>query len=70
MTLVDGRRDVPGVKFRRDEVLLVPAPERSFFLAAVGYDPFALKKEPDAVNGRSAPLGRRRRATRWTCSAS
>ena len=51
VTLVDGRRDVPGVKFRRDEVLLVPAPERSFFLAVVGYDPFALKKEPDAVNG-------------------
>jgi hypothetical protein len=51
VTLVDGKRDVPGVKFRRDEVLLVPAPERSFFLAGVGYDPFAEKREPDAVNG-------------------
>lgn len=51
VTLVDGRRDVPGVKFRRDEVLLAPAPERSFYLAGVGYDPFAEKKEPDAVKG-------------------
>jgi hypothetical protein len=51
VTLVDGRRDVPGVQFRRDEVVLVPAPERSFYLAGVGYDPFAEKKEPDAVGG-------------------
>jgi hypothetical protein len=51
VTLFDGRRDVPGVKFRRDEVLLVPTPGRSFFLAGLGYDPFALKKEPDAVKG-------------------
>jgi hypothetical protein len=51
VTLVDGRRDVPGVKFRRDEMLLVPAPERSFFLAAVGYDPFAEKKQPDLIKG-------------------
>ena len=51
VTLVDGRRDVPGVKFRRDEMLLVPAPERSFFLAASATIPFAQKKEPDAVKG-------------------
>ncbi|MFL5335713.1 MAG: hypothetical protein ACJ8H8_21655 [Geminicoccaceae bacterium] len=51
VTLVDGRRDVPGVKFRRDEVLLAPAPDRSFFLAAVGYDPFAEKKQTDVVKG-------------------
>jgi hypothetical protein len=51
VTLVDGRRDVPGVKFRRDEMLLIPAPERSFFLAAVGYDPFAEKKQPDVMRG-------------------
>ena len=51
VTLVDGRRDVPGVKFRRDEMLLEPAPERSFFLAAPAYDPFSEKKEPDAVKG-------------------
>lgn len=51
VTLVDGRRDVPGVKFRRDEMILAPAPGRSFFLAGVGYDPFALKKEPNALAG-------------------
>jgi hypothetical protein len=57
VTLVDGRRDVPGVKFRRDEVLLMPTPDRSFFLAAVGYDPFAEKKEPDAISGDSLRWG-------------
>jgi hypothetical protein len=51
VTLVDGRRDVPGVKYRHDEVLLVPAPDRAFFLAAVGYDPFAEKKKPNAIAG-------------------
>ena len=51
VTLVNGRRDVPGVKFRRDEMLLEPAPERSFFLAAPAYDPFSEKKEPDAIKG-------------------
>lgn len=51
VTLVDGRRDLPGVKFRRDEMLLVPAPDRSFFLAGVGYDPFAVKKQANLFNG-------------------
>ena len=51
VTLVDGRRDLPGVKFRRDEMLLAPAPDRSFFLAAVGYDPFAVKKQANLFNG-------------------
>jgi hypothetical protein len=51
VTLVDGRRDVPGVKFRHDEVLLAPAPGRSFFLAQVGYDPFAEKRALDALAG-------------------
>ena len=51
VTLVDGRRDLPGVKFRRDEILLAPAPDRSFFLAAVGYDPFAVKKQTNLLNG-------------------
>ena len=51
VTLVDGRRDLPGVKFRRDEMLLAPAPDRAFFLAAVGYDPFAVKKQTNLLNG-------------------
>jgi hypothetical protein len=51
VTLVDGRRDVPGVQFRRDEILLSPAPDRAFFLAGIGYDPFAEKKAPDPLAG-------------------
>ena len=51
VTLVDGRRDVPGVKRREDEMLLVPAPDRSFFLAGVGYDPFRDRGELDPIKG-------------------
>jgi hypothetical protein len=51
VTLVDGRRDVPGVKRRSDEMLLAPAPGRSFFLGGVGYDPFKTKKEVDPLAG-------------------
>ena len=43
--------DVPGVKFRHDEVLLAPAPGRNFFLAQVGYDPFAEKRSLDPLAG-------------------
>lgn len=51
VTLVDGRRDVPGVRRHADEMLLVPAPGRSFFLAGVGYDPFQTRRDPDAMRG-------------------
>ncbi|MEK0083462.1 hypothetical protein [Benzoatithermus flavus] len=51
VTLVNGRRDVPGVKRRSDEILLVPAPDRSFYLAGVGYDPFHARPEPDPMRG-------------------
>ena len=51
VTLVDGRRDVPGVKRRSDEMLLVPAPGRGFFLGGVGYDPFRTKKSADPIAG-------------------
>jgi hypothetical protein len=57
VTLVDGRRDVPGVKFRRDELVLAPAPGRGFFLAGVGYDPFTERKEPDALAGDALRWG-------------
>lgn len=57
VTLVDGRRDLPGVKFRRDEVLLVPAPGRSFFLAGVGYDPFSDKPAIDPIRGDALRWG-------------
>jgi hypothetical protein len=48
---------VPGVKFRHDEVLLAPAPDRSLFLAQVGYDPFAEKRALDAVAGDALRWG-------------
>lgn len=51
VTLVDGRRDVPGVRRHADELLLAPAPGRSFFLAGHGYDPFKTRREPDAIQG-------------------
>jgi hypothetical protein len=51
VTLVNGRRDVPGVKRRSDEILLVPAPDRDFYLAGVGYDPFRGRSEPDPMRG-------------------
>ena len=51
VTLVEGRRDLPGVKRRRDEITLVPAPDRSFFLAGVGYDPFKDREEPNPIEG-------------------
>ena len=51
VTLVNGRRDVPGVKRRADEVRLVPAPDRQFFLARAAYDPFAEKRSPDLLAG-------------------
>ncbi|HEX6010892.1 MAG TPA: hypothetical protein VFY87_03615 [Geminicoccaceae bacterium] len=51
VTLVDGRRDLPGVKRRRDEITLAPAPDRSFYLAGIGYDPFKDREEPNLIQG-------------------
>ncbi len=51
VTLVDGRRDVPGVKRRSDEVLLKPSGESGFYLAGVGYDPFRAEREADPTRG-------------------
>jgi hypothetical protein len=51
VTLVDGRRDLPGVKRRSDEIILAPAPDRSFYLAGFGYDPFSDREEPNPIQG-------------------
>jgi hypothetical protein len=51
VTLVDGRRDLPGVKRRSDEIALAPAPDRSFYLAGFGYDPFSDREEPNPIQG-------------------
>lgn len=60
VTLVDGRRDVPGVKRRSDQVLLVPAEDRQFFLAGVGYDPFQAKGDIDPMRGDPLRWGMRK----------
>ncbi len=62
VTLVDGRRDLPGVRRRADEAHLVPAPGRQFYLARAAYDPFAEKRPPDLLAGdplRWATIGER-----------
>jgi hypothetical protein len=51
VTLVDGRRDRPGVKRRSDEVTLTPADGRNFYLASPGYDPFHERARPDPLGG-------------------
>ena len=51
VTLVNGRRDVPGVERRVDEVRLVPAPDRDFYLAREAYDPFTERRAPEPLAG-------------------
>ena len=72
VTLVDGRRDVPGVQFRHaTRCCWSPAPGRSFFLAGIGYDPFAEKKhEPDPIAGDPLRWGWCRRGPGRTYSFS
>ncbi len=51
VTLVNGRRDVPGVRRRTDEMWLIPAPERGFYHARAPYDPFSETRPLDALVG-------------------
>jgi hypothetical protein len=53
VTLVDGRRDVPGVRRRTDEVRLTPAGKGrpGLYLARAPYDPFTERERPDPVAG-------------------
>jgi hypothetical protein len=51
VTLVNGRRDVPGVQRRTDEMWLVPAPGRGFYHARAAYDPFSERRPLDAIAG-------------------
>ena len=51
VTLVGGRRDVPGVKRRVDEVRLAPVPNRDLYLARAAYDPFSERHTPDPLAG-------------------
>jgi hypothetical protein len=51
VTLVNGRRDVPGVQRRTDEMWLVPAPGRGFYHARAAYDPFSERRPLDTIAG-------------------
>lgn len=59
VTLVDGKRDVPGVKRRSDDLRLAPAPDRQFFLAGSGYDPFQDRRSLDPLKGDPLRWGAR-----------
>lgn len=51
VTLVDGRRDVPGVRRRPAESLFVPASDGEFFVAAPEFNPFRVREDVTALAG-------------------
>lgn len=51
VTLVDGRRDVPGVKRRPSSVIFVPSDRRGMFVEAREFDPFRLKDDVQPMQG-------------------
>jgi hypothetical protein len=53
VTLVDGRRDVPGVERREGELVLIPAAGKgkSFLVEASNSSPFKLKDEIEPLQG-------------------
>jgi hypothetical protein len=51
VTLVDGRRDVPGVKRRVSETLLVPAEDKDFLVESAEPSPFRVKDEVEPMRG-------------------
>ncbi|NNG03468.1 MAG: hypothetical protein HKM95_05130, partial [Inquilinus sp.] len=51
VTLVDGRRDVPGVKRRVDTVTLAPGPETGIYLEESRRSLFARRRETDVMKG-------------------
>ncbi|HET6467540.1 MAG TPA: hypothetical protein VFG43_04090 [Geminicoccaceae bacterium] len=51
VTLVEGRRDVPGVKRRVSESLLVPADGKDFLVESPEQSPFRIKDEVDLMRG-------------------
>jgi hypothetical protein len=51
VTLVGGRRDVPGVKRRPAASLFVPSEDRDFFVESPGFNPFKLREDVTAMEG-------------------
>ena len=52
VTLVDGRRDVPGVKRRPSSVIFVPS-ERGIFVESREFNPFKLKDDVQPMDGEA-----------------
>lgn len=51
VTLVDGRRDVPGVKRRPSSVIFVPGDRPGFFVESKEFNPFKLRDDIQAMQG-------------------
>lgn len=52
VTLVDGRRDRPGVRRRELAIAFVPSATGDYFIEAADYDPFREREEVPVVAGR------------------
>jgi hypothetical protein len=53
VTLVEGRRDVPGVKRRPAASLFVPAKDRGYFVESAAFNPFKLRDEVEPLHGEA-----------------
>jgi hypothetical protein len=53
VSLVDGQRDVPGVKRRVSAVIFVPAKGRDFYVEAEEFNPFKERDETDPMEGEA-----------------
>jgi hypothetical protein len=53
VTLVDGRRDVPGVKRRQSVAIFVPVKDRGYFVEAPAFNPFKLRDETQPLQGEA-----------------
>lgn len=51
VTLVDGRRDVPGVERRVQDVLFEPAPEGDFYVESEEENPFRERAQMEPMQG-------------------
>lgn len=52
VTLVDGRRDVPGVKRRPSSVIFVPGDRPGVFVESTEFNPFKLRDDVQAMQGQ------------------
>lgn len=55
--LVDGRRDVAGVAYREDELLLEPSPNGQYLIASHPHSPFRRARPESAILGDTVRWG-------------